>query len=204
MSNNEHVKVFVCKYVGTPGVDERLQGGGNPISVDYHPGREPGGFFEDGQGRSFSIAYDIGQPEPDPAVACPLATGTTLPPVTTLPPEVTTTLPSCPDCVINTVVIIGETTTTLPPESSPLTPPINEPATVEAVVATGIPPTTTVEPQGATTTTTTVAVASTPTLPATGNNIEILSFASSLLLIGLLATWIAHRRSRPDHEGDSL
>ena len=29
-------KVFVCKYVGTPGVDERLKLGQNPISVDLH------------------------------------------------------------------------------------------------------------------------------------------------------------------------
>src|SRR4051794_6500823 len=29
-------KVFVCKYVGTPGVNERLQTGNNPISVDLH------------------------------------------------------------------------------------------------------------------------------------------------------------------------
>ena len=33
-------KVFVCKYVGTPGVDERLQTGDNPISVSRQ--RDPG------------------------------------------------------------------------------------------------------------------------------------------------------------------
>src|SRR5512138_2905598 len=31
--NGEH-KVVVCKYVGTPGVDERLQTGNNPITPD--------------------------------------------------------------------------------------------------------------------------------------------------------------------------
>ena len=29
-------KVFVCKYVGTPGVNERLQTGGNPIDVSIN------------------------------------------------------------------------------------------------------------------------------------------------------------------------
>ena len=29
-------KVFVCKYVGEPGDDERLQTGNNPISTDTH------------------------------------------------------------------------------------------------------------------------------------------------------------------------
>ena len=37
-------KVFVCKYVGTPGVNERLQTGDNPIdvsinSIPSYPGR---------------------------------------------------------------------------------------------------------------------------------------------------------------------
>ena len=32
--SGEYKKVYVCKYVGTPGVDERLQTGNNPISVD--------------------------------------------------------------------------------------------------------------------------------------------------------------------------
>ena len=32
-SDNIH-KVFVCKYVGTPGDNERLQTGNNPIDVD--------------------------------------------------------------------------------------------------------------------------------------------------------------------------
>jgi len=33
-ATSEVHKVFVCKYVGKPGVDERLQTGNNPISVD--------------------------------------------------------------------------------------------------------------------------------------------------------------------------
>ncbi|MFY9227700.1 MAG: hypothetical protein WAO28_00005, partial [Candidatus Microsaccharimonas sp.] len=34
--DSEPKKVFVCKYVGTPGVDERLQTGNNPISVSVN------------------------------------------------------------------------------------------------------------------------------------------------------------------------
>ena len=61
--NGEH-KVVVCKYVGTPGVDERLQTGNNPIVVDYHslPGFDPAadGFpyaFADAQGQSMAVQW---------------------------------------------------------------------------------------------------------------------------------------------------
>ena len=69
-------KVFVCKYVGTPGVDERLQTGDNPISVSVNAiehnqwdGIVPG-WFSDAQDRSYVLSYDIGQVEPDVS-ACP-------------------------------------------------------------------------------------------------------------------------------------
>lgn len=61
-------KVFVCKYVGTPGVDERLQTGNNPISVSQNAIQNfqgVGSYFNDAQGRSFVLAFDTGQPEPD-------------------------------------------------------------------------------------------------------------------------------------------
>jgi hypothetical protein len=61
-------KVFVCKFVGTPGIDERLQTGQNPISVSVNAipnwSGTIGEFFADAQGRSLVIAFDIGQPEP--------------------------------------------------------------------------------------------------------------------------------------------
>ena len=67
-------KVFVCKYVGKPGVDERLQTGNNPISVSVNAIKvDPvvvGAYFADAQGRSFVLAYDVGQPEPNVS-ACP-------------------------------------------------------------------------------------------------------------------------------------
>lgn len=60
-------KVFVCKYVGTPGIDERLQTGQNPISVSVNAINDfqgVGSYFNDAQGRSFVLAFDEGQEEP--------------------------------------------------------------------------------------------------------------------------------------------
>ncbi len=61
-------KWFVCKYVGTPGVDETLQTGQNPISVAASAiGEDPvvaGTFFADSQGRSYVLVADTGQEEP--------------------------------------------------------------------------------------------------------------------------------------------
>ncbi len=54
-------KVFVCKYVGTPGDGEVFQTGNNPISVsvntipDY---QGVGSYFGDDQGRSYVLAVD--------------------------------------------------------------------------------------------------------------------------------------------------
>ena len=60
-------KYFVCKYVGTPGVNESLQTGQNPISVSGNALDQPvviGAYFNDAQGRSYVVAEDEGQPEP--------------------------------------------------------------------------------------------------------------------------------------------
>lgn len=96
-------KVFVCKYVGTPGVDEQLQTGDNPISVSVSAtgGAEVGSFFADGQNRSFVLAVDDGQEEPPVREDCPppegptTTTTTTIAPTTTLATSTTTgvTLP---------------------------------------------------------------------------------------------------------------
>jgi|SRR5688572_14195704 len=60
--NGEH-QVVVCKYVGTPGVDEELQTGQNPIVVDYHAllgagfnGTFPFA-FSDAQGQSIAVQW---------------------------------------------------------------------------------------------------------------------------------------------------
>jgi len=72
------VKVFVCKYVSTPGEAERLQTGNNPISVSSNAIKGYAGigsWFNDAQGRSYVLAEDLtrggGQAgEPD-ASECP-------------------------------------------------------------------------------------------------------------------------------------
>ena len=106
-------KVFVCKYVGTPGVDERLQTGQNPISVsvnaiplgDVRVGSE----FADAQGRSLVIAFDTGQPEPSPD-ACPQPTSTT----TTVKATTTTEKATTTTAKATTTTQPNQTTTTRP------------------------------------------------------------------------------------------
>lgn len=75
-------KVFVCKYVGTPGVDERLQTGQNPISVSVNaiPGEVfIGAEFADKHGKSIVIGWDTrtgGGQEGEPSIdACPAPVG---------------------------------------------------------------------------------------------------------------------------------
>jgi hypothetical protein len=61
-------KVFVCKYIGKPGVDERLQTGQNPISVSVKSIKNfqgEGSYFNDKHGRSYVLKVDTGQPKPD-------------------------------------------------------------------------------------------------------------------------------------------
>jgi hypothetical protein len=87
-------KFFVCKYTGTPGVDEVLQTGQNPISVSKNAiPQDPvvvGSFFADAQGRSFVLAEDVGQPKP-PASDCPSAPPPTTSSTTTTTPTTTGT-----------------------------------------------------------------------------------------------------------------
>jgi hypothetical protein len=65
-------KVWVCKYVGKPGVDERLKGGKNPIEVNGHSVDqdkdgmiEVGDQFADAQGRSVVVKIDGKEPDAD-------------------------------------------------------------------------------------------------------------------------------------------
>lgn len=94
-------KVFVCKYVGTPNVNESLQTGQNPISVSSNAIKNyqgVGSYFNDAQGRSLVVAEDTGQPDP----TCPTPQN---PPVTTpTPPTGTTTTPSTSTEVTPTVL----------------------------------------------------------------------------------------------------
>lgn len=68
-------KAAVCKYVGKPGVDERLQTGNNPIVVDRKDWMTIGSYFQDAQGRSYVLSFlNPGDPEPDVS-KCPAPDG---------------------------------------------------------------------------------------------------------------------------------
>ncbi|MDB5186770.1 MAG: hypothetical protein JWM07_242, partial [Candidatus Saccharibacteria bacterium] len=68
-------KAAVCKYVGTPGVDERLQTGQNPIVVDRKDWMVIGSPFQDAHGRSIVIAF-LNPQDPEPSVdQCPAPEG---------------------------------------------------------------------------------------------------------------------------------
>lgn len=60
-------KVYVCKYVGTPGTNERLQTGQNPIEVSTSSIQSPwsvGSYFNDQHGRSYVLNTVPQNPEP--------------------------------------------------------------------------------------------------------------------------------------------
>lgn len=66
-------KFFVCKYVGTPGDNEQLQTGQNPISVSENAvDGGVGSYFNNKHGRSYVLAEDTGQAEPSVS-NCPKA-----------------------------------------------------------------------------------------------------------------------------------
>jgi hypothetical protein len=115
-------KVFVCKYVGTPGDDERLQTGQNPIDVDVSAIKEDpvvvGSFFADAQGRSFVLAFDTGQDEPDVSECPPPDTGPTPTPV----PTPTPTLPPPPPPTPTPSPTPTETPTSTPTPTPTVTP----------------------------------------------------------------------------------
>lgn len=88
-ASSTNQKVFVCKYVGTPNVDERLQTGNNPISVSVNAianYQGVGSSFNDAQGRSLVVAIDTGQDEPE----CPAPTTPPVTPPVVIPPKTDT------------------------------------------------------------------------------------------------------------------
>jgi hypothetical protein len=119
------VKSWVCKYVGTPNVDERYKDGKNPISVSsVHP---VGTFFEDSQGRSYVLAVDDGGPAP-PVTDCPTPVSNT---------EVTTEAPIVSDatCDSDGALTLPDTTGVLYTVTPNYT---GDPGTYD-VVATALP-----------------------------------------------------------------
>ena len=131
---NEHpgnnVKVYVCKYVGTPGLDERLQTGDNPIEVSVNAtgGAAVGSYFEDQHGRSYVLGV-VGE-IPEPSVDdCPAGdTPETTTPETTVPettvPETTVPETTTPETTTPETTHPGATTPqSTRPQSSPVKPP---------------------------------------------------------------------------------
>ena len=120
-------KVFVCKFVDIPGVGERLQSGQNPISVSVNAiplgNVKVGSEFADRHGRSLVIAFDVGQPEPDPSECLGgTTTTTTYPHATTTTATSTSTSTSTsttqPATTTSTSTTTPTTTTSAPPAIS--------------------------------------------------------------------------------------
>jgi hypothetical protein len=169
-------KVDVCKYVGTPGPDERLQTGQNPIEVNansinnaQHDPPQVGDFFADAQGRSVVIAV-AGDPEPTvidcPGYVPPVDPPTTTVTVTATPSVVTSTVTAPPIVETTTVTVTPEpvtSTVTVPADPSTVTVPV-----VETTTVTATPSTVTVIPAPVTeTVTSTVTATETQTATAT-------------------------------------
>lgn len=120
----ESKKVFVCKYVGKPGVDERLQIGNNPISVSVNSIKGPvftGAEFADAHSESIVISWDNtkgGGQEGEPSISdCPAPVGPPVvpePPKVPAKPEVTVKVETLHDliCEVQRVNVVTRTTTT--------------------------------------------------------------------------------------------
>lgn len=109
-------KYFVCKYVGTPGEDEVLKEGKNPISVAAAAIQaDPiviGSYFADAQGRSFVVAADEGQ-DLDRS-ACP---GGEEPEPEVIAVDVVFTAPTCENGQPTTYEVTGDTENVKPEAS---------------------------------------------------------------------------------------
>lgn len=123
-------KWYVCKYVGKPGVDERLQTGQNPIFVDEHAIAESpvvkGSYFKDGQYRSFVLDGPYKHKlNPEPSVSqCPPGDA---PQPSESPSPTQTPKPSESPKPTETVPTPTETVT-VPAPTQTITPPVGLPA----------------------------------------------------------------------------
>jgi|GEM_PF-3578535 len=73
-----HEKVYVCKYVGQPNVDERLQTGNNPIDVStsaFQNFEGLGSYFADAHGQSYALAWAGEGVNKPPVTDCPAPRG---------------------------------------------------------------------------------------------------------------------------------
>ncbi len=85
---DDNKKVFVCKYVSTPGGDE-VPSSVISVGVGSH-NYQPGDLFVDAQGMSYVLAIDSGQPKPSIST-CPIFTTPPLAPTWTDPCNPVTT-----------------------------------------------------------------------------------------------------------------
>ena len=117
---------WVCKYVGTPGVDERLKEGKQPIIVDTSA--TVGTWFNDGQNNSFVLELategNTGSGERYTGdLTCPVPV---TPPTETTPPTTTTTTATTPPTTTTTT-----TTATTPPTTTTTTTTTTAPVVVK-------------------------------------------------------------------------
>jgi hypothetical protein len=110
-------KSYVCKYVGKPGVDERLQTGKNPIWVDNHAllGHDGlvsvGDEFKDRHVKSVVIVANTPKLNPEPTIdQCPAPQGP--PPADEFYDETVVSEPNCETGLITTTVTHFEVTYT--------------------------------------------------------------------------------------------
>lgn len=66
---NIYSKSLICKLTGTPGVNEILQTGNNPVSRDRKPGDQVNTIFNDGQYNSYIIGFARPGEKPEPALS---------------------------------------------------------------------------------------------------------------------------------------
>lgn len=169
-------KSYVCKYVGTPGVDERLQTGQNPIWVDNHSltGEKDslvkvGDTFSDKHGKSVVIIANTAKITPEPSVSlCPPVVVVTESPTPTPTPTETSATPT------PTPTETSSTPTPTPTES--FTPTPTPEVTVSATPSASEPPqmpSTGPKPP------------STPELAGTGAEDVLLPLGAALLAAGL-------------------
>jgi LPXTG-motif cell wall-anchored protein len=180
-SDDTH-QVWVCKYVGTPGVDERLEKGKNPIIVDE--ASTVGTWFKDGQNQSFvlAVATDENTDQGE------RYSGDLVCPAPTTPTPTPTPSPS---------VSVTPTANPTPTESSP-TPSPTTPTETPKITPT---PTGTVTPSvQPTASTASPSTTSAPRLAKTGSaEVAItLLIGLALILVGAFAYFAANPRT-PKH-----
>lgn len=180
-------KVFVCKYVGTPGIDERLQTGNNPISVSISsiPNFSGiGSFFADRHGRSYVLDFDNrvgGGQTGEPSISdCPLPDAPD-PESTPLPlePPIEEVPPGEPP--------VEEPVPTEPPVSTPV-----DPEPEESLPTLPLPEDS--EPSNPDQTSKELAYTGTPESIVAG----LFWLALGLLVLGI--KWIATRKRKPKHK----